>query len=238
LLSFTAALRPLFALQITGFENLFDAATLGSALSTLIRLGIAVVLGGLIGVERELTKRPAGVRTHMLVCLGCCLFTEVSRAFVSPNPDRVAAQILTGVGFLGAGTIMRTGLDIKGLTTAASIWSVAAIGMSVSLGGAFLWVAIAATVLTLATLRFVTAFEERFIPRNEEHTLIVTLDSQNHAPAILSALESVQAAPTRVEFEKREVGTLMKLTLDSEKGVLEAITPLPEVISAVWADER
>ena len=171
----------------------------------------------------------------MLVCLGCCLFTEVSRAFDSPSPDRVAAQILTGVGFLGAGTILRTGLEIKGLTTAASIWTVAAIGMSISLGGAFLWVAIVATLLTLATLRLVAALEDRIVSQSQEHQLLVTVESRSNVPALIGALESIGAGIERLELERIESGTLLKIAVKSDKGAIEAVAALPGVTSVTWA---
>jgi putative Mg2+ transporter-C (MgtC) family protein len=106
-----------------------------------LRLGLAAVLGGAIGVERELRDREAGIRTHLLVSLGSALFTLVSAygfhefltsgdAVVRTDPTRIAAQIVTGIGFLGAGAIIREGLSVRGLTTAATLWVVAAIGMA------------------------------------------------------------------------------------------------------------
>jgi len=90
----------------------------------------------MVGWEREVHGRPAGMRTHMLLVIGVVLMCEVSRAF-SPagDPARIAAQIVTGVGFLGAGAIMRIGMEVKGLTSAASLWTVTGIGMAVSVGG-------------------------------------------------------------------------------------------------------
>ncbi len=125
--------------------------------SAFVKLVLAVVLGGLIGLERETGHKPAGLRTHMLVCLGAALFTIVS--IKSPeffpgaktvDPGRIAAQVVTGVGFLGAGTIMRSGGAVKGLTTAASIWSVAAIGLA--LGAGYYATASGATILALLVL--------------------------------------------------------------------------------------
>lgn len=132
-----------------------EADALLRALEVLIKAGIAVICAGLIGWEREIHGRPAGVRTHMLMALGVLLFSEVSKAFSSTDETRIAANIVTGVGFLGAGTILRTGLEVKGLTTAASIWSVTGIVMAVSVGRAFYWVALAGTALTLITLALV-----------------------------------------------------------------------------------
>ena len=123
----------------------------------MLRIALAFVLGGVIGYERESVQRPAGLRTHMLVAAGSAAFTVASvYAFVGQgtvrDPARVAAQIVTGVGFLGAGTIWRTSSTVRGLTTAASIWLVAAVGM---LSGSGLYaVAVFTTVCGFAALRW------------------------------------------------------------------------------------
>jgi putative Mg2+ transporter-C (MgtC) family protein len=96
------------------------------------RLVVAGLLGGFIGLQRELRGYPAGIRTIALVAVGACLFTDVSRLFGGDN-GRVAAQIVTGIGFLGAGVILREGYTVRGITTAATIWSAAAIGMAIAL---------------------------------------------------------------------------------------------------------
>jgi putative Mg2+ transporter-C (MgtC) family protein len=126
-------------------------------LELMLRILMAFVLGGVIGYERETTQRPAGLRTHMLVASGSAVFTIVSiYAFVGQgtvrDPARVAAQIVTGVGFLGAGTIWRTSSTVRGLTTAASIWLVAAIGMLV--GSGLYALAIFTTACGFAALRW------------------------------------------------------------------------------------
>src|SRR5690348_4234522 len=129
-----------------------------SSWDALLRLTIACALGAAIGFEREIRDREAGIRTHLLVSLGSALFTIVSaygyHAFLSSgdnivrtDPTRIAAQIVTGIGFLGAGAIIREGLSVRGLTTAATLWVVAAIGMAC--GAGYYWPAAAATVLTI-----------------------------------------------------------------------------------------
>ena len=126
-------------------------------ISVLARLALAVVLGGLIGLERETEGKPAGMRTHALVCLGSALFMLIS--IRSPeffpgaktvDPGRIAAGVVTGIGFLGAGTILRASGSVKGLTTAASIWAVAAIGLAVGVG--YYITAVVATALALGVL--------------------------------------------------------------------------------------
>ena len=89
------------------FDGAFDVKTAGIAIDVLIKLGIGAAIGGAIGYEREFHGRPAGIRTHMLMVLGVVLFCEVSKAFAPNDQARIAAQIVTGVGFLGAGTILR-----------------------------------------------------------------------------------------------------------------------------------
>ena len=120
----------------------------------VLRLLIATVLGGLIGIERELAEKPAGLRTNLLVCLGAALFTVASiYGFGSEgDPSRVAAGIVAGIGFLGAGTILRGDGAVHGITTAATIWAVAAIGLAV--GAGLYLVAVVTTGIMLIALRF------------------------------------------------------------------------------------
>ena len=105
-------------------------------LDLLLHLVLAVILGGAIGLERELHQKAAGLRTNILICAGAALFTELSLAMTAEfgDPSRIAAQIVTGVGFLGAGAIIQGRGIVTGLTTAATMWLVAAIGMAVGFG--------------------------------------------------------------------------------------------------------
>ncbi len=129
----------------------------GQDVDMMLRVLLGFLLGGVIGYERESIQRPAGLRTHMLVAAGSAAFTVASvNAFVGEgtvrDPARVAAQIVAGVGFLGAGTIWRTPSTVRGLTTAASIWLVAAIGL---LAGSGMWTLAAfTTICGFATLRW------------------------------------------------------------------------------------
>src|SRR5438067_8848540 len=99
----------------------------------IARVALAALLGGLIGLEREYRGYPAGVRTMALVCMGSAIFADMSRRY--GGDDRIAAQIVSGIGFLGAGLIFREGYSVKGVTTAATIWTVAAIGIAVGAEG-------------------------------------------------------------------------------------------------------
>lgn len=132
-----------------------------------LRIGVAALAGGAVGIERELRDRTAGLRTHMLVAVGACLFALVSAfgfddlvagtadaSTIRHDPSRVASNIVTGVGFLGAGAILRSGLSVQGLTTAASLWVVAALGTAVALGMYFATgVTLGITLLSLVVLR-------------------------------------------------------------------------------------
>lgn len=109
-------------------------ATLSAFFDLLGRFALVVVLAGIIGYERERIHRPAGLRTHIIVGIGALVFSILSTTMFPQNPDRVLANIVTGIGFLGAGTIFREHDIVKGLTTAASLWATAAVGMAVALG--------------------------------------------------------------------------------------------------------
>jgi putative Mg2+ transporter-C (MgtC) family protein len=131
---------------------------------TVVRVTLAFVLGGIVGFERERVQRPAGLRTHMLVAAGSACFTVASvygfEGFGTVrDPARLAAQIITGIGFLGAGTIFRTGSTVRGLTTASSIWITASIGVVAGLG--MLTLAIFTTLLTYFALYVVRGIEVR-----------------------------------------------------------------------------
>lgn len=133
--------------------------TLAQQFEAGLWLLLAVLLSMVIGLERERRHRPAGLRTHMLVGGGACLFTILSYyAFPAGDPTRIAANIVTGVGFLGAGTIMQlhSERDVKDLTTAASIWATAAVGMAVGMGAWFL------AILTTLIIWFILAVIRRF----------------------------------------------------------------------------
>lgn len=133
----------------------------------ILRLLLAMIMGGLIGLEREFVNRPAGFRTHTLVCLGSALIMvtgehlfKTYHQLVNLDPARLGAQVVSGIGFLGAGTIMNDGHRVRGLTTAASLWVVGCVGLAV--GAGFYTGAIAAFVLAYFTLIFLKRFERLF----------------------------------------------------------------------------
>lgn len=154
-----------------------------------LRLAFAMLIGALIGVEREFSHRPAGLRTHMLVALGACavmitsqmLFCQYRPYGATADPGRLSAQVIAGVGFLGAGTILREGVIVKGLTTAASIWTVACLGIAV--GAGYYEVAFIAVFFILITL---TVFEwlQHRVFRNRFNRYTFTLRCTNVVPVL------------------------------------------------------
>jgi putative Mg2+ transporter-C (MgtC) family protein len=137
------------------------------------RLVLSVVLSALIGLERQMHRRTAGLRTHILVCLGSCLIMltsmyvfDIYKDVVALDPARIAAGVVTGIGFLGAGTIIHERESVRGLTTAASLWMAAAIGLAAGVG--FYRPAIFTTALTLVVLFFLRRMEDKLFVEEED----------------------------------------------------------------------
>ena len=125
-----------------------------------LRLILAVVFGGLIGLEREVVHRPAGLRTHMLVSLGSALFVLLTLNSIPEGVDKIIAGIATGIGFLGAGTIFKAKSEVHGLTTAASVWVVAAVGLAVGLGYYLMTIIAVVLILIVLQLNKMTFFKK------------------------------------------------------------------------------
>jgi putative Mg2+ transporter-C (MgtC) family protein len=142
-----------------------DDTPISGELDLAVRVLVALVFGLVLGAEREFRGHPAGLRTMALISVGSCIFTGLGLipAFGrSVDPTRIAAQLVTGVGFLGAGSILRQGEEVRGLTTAASIWVVASLGMAVGFG--YYLLAFIAVLLVLATLVVLKPIEDRVFP--------------------------------------------------------------------------
>jgi putative Mg2+ transporter-C (MgtC) family protein len=176
------------------------------------RLLLAAVLGGAIGAERELNDQAAGLRTHMLLTIGACLFTLVSAygfgGGVGTDPSRLAAQIVTGIGFLGGGAIVRQGLTVKGLTTAASIWATASVGVAIGAGSYVL--GIGGTLLVVGTLfglRRLSNLLQRWGVSREEYVLSTTteFDAQRVVDAIRSERVDLRALERREGDEEDQI---------------------------------
>ena len=153
------------------------------------RLLISALLGGIVGAEREWRNQPAGLRTHLILSLGAALATVVSIELGSragSDPGRIAANIVTGIGFLGAGVIFRLGISVRGLTTAASIWTTAVIGMAV--GAGVYWGAFVATGFLLLSLVILRRLESLFPSGRDSRSVHVSARS---APGIMKEVEAV-----------------------------------------------
>ena len=137
------------------------------AIDFILRLALAAGLGAALGLEREMRQKPAGLRTNMLIAVGSALFSLISMQLAGQGgtPDRIAANIVTGVGFLGGGAILRSGREVLGMTTAATIWVNAAIGMAAGFGESTL--AISATGITLMVLGVLPPIERYFDRRTQ-----------------------------------------------------------------------
>lgn len=188
---------------------------------TLLRLFVAAALGSLVGLERERLLWAAGIRTHMLVSVGACLFMLVSAygfadslrgEHVVLDPSRAAAQVVSGIGFLGAGAILARGEIVRGLTTAASIWTVAAIGLAV--GGGLYFPAAASTVIILVILAGIKPLEEAYRARSQSCRLRVVAKHGAVSPESLEqGLELQPARLRRFLVSVRPGGELDDITV-------------------------
>ena len=186
--------------------------------SLLARLVTAAVLGGLIGFERDKRGRAAGLRTHLLVSLGSALFTLISvevadlaRAggSTTADPGRISAQIVSGIGFLGAGAIVKEGLTIRGLTTAACLWTVAAIGLAAG-SGAF-ELAVIVTIISLASLVFLNRLE-RVYDKDSYRSLEVVTDCSEAPDDVLALIEAAGMDVLYMDLERDLTRNVMTLT--------------------------
>lgn len=176
----------------------------------LLRILLGTMLGGVIGFERDLHGRPAGLRTHTIVALASATFMVVSTRFmfaqhygagdlISVDPSRIAASVVSGIGFLGAGAILRTGITIRGLTTAAGLWLVAAIGMAA--GGGMYVESVFATVVGLASLTLLRRLEDRGEPIARQRVAVLLDVARSPVVEITAALGRKGAVLTQEIFE-------------------------------------
>jgi putative Mg2+ transporter-C (MgtC) family protein len=172
------------------------------------RLLLAVALGAALGAEREFHDRPTGLRTTVLICLGSCLFTLYSPVLGgASDPVRITAAIVSGVGFLGAGVILREGGRISGLTTAATVWIAAAVGMGV--GGGFYVLSVAGTLLSLAVLAGLFLVETRIDLSREVREYVVTVPSRPETIGELQALFDECGLRVQSHGESKEAGRIV-----------------------------
>lgn len=215
-----------------------------SNIDIILRLTLAVVLGSLIGIERERLAWAAGLRTHMLVCVGSTLIMIVS-AFgfadvlgtqhVDLDPSRIAAQVVSGIGFLGAGTILLRHDAIRGLTTAASLWTVAAVGLAV--GSGLYLAAASATMLILLILAGIKPLERRLWGARHARTLMLIIDRRAISLTTIEmalAQATVEMKQLRIEHsdsanEDRIHLTLSRTSTSALLGVVEQLRTTPGI---------
>jgi putative Mg2+ transporter-C (MgtC) family protein len=217
----------------------------------LLRIGVAALLGGAVGFERELREREAGLRTHLVVCVGAALFTLVSAYgfhdflveggnLVRVDPTRIAAQIVSGIGFLGAGAIIRQGLSVRGLTTAATLWLVAAIGMAS--GAGYYDAAIIATGVALVTLGPLRIVAFRVVRRFRPHTerLLVEIPAGGSPAPLIEVIEMhagrVVSMEVTQEGDRRSVVVDVQLTASAAPFVVAGVADIDGVLEVRWED--
>jgi putative Mg2+ transporter-C (MgtC) family protein len=218
----------------------------------LVRLLLTVALCGVIGFERETRDQSAGFRTHILLGLGAALFTLVSAygftAFTEAaiesggrgiqfDPTRIAAQIVTGIGFLGAGAIIRQGIDVRGLTTAASLWAAAAIGMAA--GAGYYFGAAATTVVVVTVLYLLREVRNALLARFRTDFGVLTVDYSQRGRGINEVTEALERHGLEIrslgaELEEGRSRYTLQLRIPPRRGVQEAL----EEVSAIPGVER
>lgn len=206
---------------------------------------LAVLLGGVVGIDRERTEHPAGLRTHILVCVGAALITMVDLSIAKAG-GHIMGQIVTGIGFLGAGTILRdnSGTMVRGLTTAASIWTVAAIGIAVGNGGVFAELAGVTTAIVFLTLALMDNLEP-FINRNRRYqdlTFVIATDKEplQRMGDALNILHNLGVRTGKFRIDPVQGGQIVHLTLrlpnsTARDRVKPALETDPNIVHVEWA---
>lgn len=206
-----------------------------------LKLLLAAILGAIIGLERESLNKSAGFRTHTLVSLGSCLITIASIEMYThigggfSDPGRIAAQVVSGIGFLGAGTIMRSGQGIRGLTTAASLWVVAAIGLGVGIGSYLN--SVVTTAIVLLVLIYMPRLEKLYHKKAKKETVldVYLQDKPGQLGAITTILGQMSVHIRNIEMTTEQEGLLIvTLTVDipycyNRSDVVENLKKVPGV---------
>jgi putative Mg2+ transporter-C (MgtC) family protein len=204
-----------------------------SYLDFLARLGLALALGGAIGLERELNAQPAGFRTHALVCIGGALFTAAGTQIIGSDHARVAVAVASGIGFLGAGAILRDGQRIRGLTTAASLWATAAVGLADGVGLYAVAATFAAVIVIVLTL--LKSFERGLFPRVRGRRLRVVVPEGVALAASVNAVSGILRDVTVNQVVSGDAGEqvlALRCALDPEAnlaGLADRLLDLPQV---------
>jgi len=199
-----------------------------------IKLLLAALLGGIIGVEREMRDKPAGLRTNILICVGSTLFMSISTKvaeILGGDPTRIAAQIISGIGFLGAGAVLHSHGFVLGLTTAATIWVVAGVGMA--LGSGMYGVAVFTTAMSLVTL-YLLSFMEDKIQGRKSYSYALTVSDLNRAlVSIHKVLQECSVAAASFNFKKKtghyRVWFNLFVARDTNIKIMQRLSEIPEV---------
>lgn len=191
----------------------------------LLRLTLSCVLGGIIGYERQSRRKSAGLRTNILVCLGSCLIMVLSQeiyqhveGLTNADPARLAAQVVSGIGFLGAGTIMKEGLTVKGLTTAACLWVVAGVGLAV--GAGFYSGALFTSALVFGTLGALSRLDDWVVHERNIVIVVKTFDTPGQIGRIGKCLDHLEIKTKRVKVKENTSDTVfVELLVFNSNGV-------------------
>jgi len=199
-----------------------------------LKLVLAAVLGGIIGIEREIRDKPAGLRTNILICVGSTLFMSISTKvaeMLGGDPTRIAAQIISGIGFLGAGAVLHSHGFVLGLTTAATIWVVAGVGMA--LGSGMYLVAVFTTGMSLITLYFLSFIEDKIQGRKSYSYALVVTDLHQALASINNVLQENSVAAASFNFKKKagHYRVWFKLVVPRETNlkIIQRLSEIPEI---------
>ena len=199
----------------------------------LMRLGLSVVLGGIIGAEREHNNQPAGLRTHMILVIGACLAMMLSinlGTLAGTDPARLAAQVVSGIGFLGAGAILRFGFNVKGLTTATTLWTMAIVGLAVGMG--YYLISMIATAVIMIVLSVLDLIERRFVRANILRTLAIeVLDIKGIAREIRNTVDQFAFQTTSFSVQKSNENNLLQIEIVARFNNAEKLEDLIEKLS-------
>lgn len=201
----------------------------------LLRIGLSLVLGGVIGFERERDNQPAGLRTHMILVIGACLamILSINMGVISGNdPARIAAQVISGIGFLGAGAILRYGFNVKGLTTATTLWTMAIVGLV--LGAGYYWVAIISTVLMLIVLAVLDQIVKNHVRVNVVRNIVVDLhDRKSVIREVRKTIQSLADKVMAYSIQKSVKNKHLRLEVTARFKNREKLEDLVEELSEI-----
>ncbi len=209
-------------------------------ISMILRLVVACILGGIIGFEREHVHRPAGLRTHILVCVGSALVMVTSEfiyfrysSHVNVDPARLGAQVISGIGFLGAGTIIKEGISVKGLTTAASLWAVSCVGIAAGIG--FYSGAIIATVIIFLILVVIKKTQGKISTQKSTRLFIHTRIKKGEVNELSALIQEMGVKIKKTDFVNSEMDgeMVIRFTLDISSQISMA-----ELIEAILCHEN